>query len=546
MLPGVSDTHREVFENFASWMVTLFYTMAAVAVALFLLGIALRVRKFLRGHGRVVLDHPVLRLRRTFVEVASNSKVGRRDVLTRLAHLGIMWGFIALFIGTVIVTIDFDFARNINPRLRFWNGGFYLAFKVTLDTLGAAFLLGLGAMMVRRWVIHPWRLRYDRVDRPAGGYDRTPYRRRPLRQPALRDRGHRLPPRGLPARRRPSRLRLLLAARLDDRPGTGRDHQLALHLDRLAHRDVVHPRHPGARLHRLHPLQQGGAHPRRPGEHLPPRPAGGAAAAAAPRAGDERGGARGRPAGARHRGGAAGHRPQLEGAALPRRLHQVRALPRGLPGARERRPALPPRPRPREFADRDLGVDGLAAALTGRTPFASVTGTGANGGDRTLPGNLVDAATLWSCTTCRACVEVCPVGIEHVPMIIDMRRALVDSGDVDPKVQKVFQNLDRYGNSFGQPERNRGRWTKELDEKPKDARKEPVDVLWVVGDYASFDPRCQEATRALARVLTAARVDFGILYEGEHSAGNDVRRVGEEGLWEALAQHNIETLGECD
>ncbi len=173
--------------------------------------------------------------------------------------------------------------------------------------------------------------------------------------------------------------------------------------------------------------------------------------------------------------------------------------------------------------------------------------TGTDGdGDVTLPGNRISADTLWACTTCRACVEICPVGIEHVPMIVDLRRALVDSGDVDPKVQKVFQNLDRYGNSFGQPERNRGRWTKGLDVTIKDARKEPVDVLWFVGDYASFDPRCQEVSRALATLLTNAGVDFGILHEGEHTAGNDVRRVGEEGLYEALAQHNIDTLNECE
>ncbi|HEX3607836.1 MAG TPA: hypothetical protein VH134_18080, partial [Candidatus Dormibacteraeota bacterium] len=78
---ALQDTHREVFENFASWMVTLFYTLAAVAVAVFLLGIAVRVRKFLRGHGRVRLDHPLQRLRRAATEVATNSTVGRGDRL---------------------------------------------------------------------------------------------------------------------------------------------------------------------------------------------------------------------------------------------------------------------------------------------------------------------------------------------------------------------------------------------------------------------------------------------------------------------------------
>ena len=67
-------------------------------------------------------------------------------------------------------------------------------------------------------------------------------------------------------------------------------------------------------------------------------------------------------------------------------------------------------------------------------------------------------------------------------------------------------------------------------------------MLWFVGDYASFDPRSQQVTRALARIFHDAGVDFGILYDGERNSGNDVRRVGEEGLFEMLAEKNIETL----
>ena len=89
----------------------------------------------------------------------------------------------------------------------------------------------------------------------------------------------------------------------------------------------------------------------------------------------------------------------------------------------------------------------------------------------------------------------------------------------------------------------RARWTKGLESPIKDARKEPVKYLWFVGDYASFDDRLQGNSQA-ARPDPAARpgVDFGILYEGEWNAGNDVRRVGEEGLFELLAEHNIEAL----
>ncbi len=152
------------------------------------------------------------------------------------------------------------------------------------------------------------------------------------------------------------------------------------------------------------------------------------------------------------------------------------------------------------------------------------------------------AKTLWSCTTCMACVEACPVGIEHVTTIVELRRTLVDEGTMDPTLQQTLQNLASQGNSFGKSARMRARWTKGLDIEIKDARKEPVKYLWFVGDYASFDERLQENTRMLATLLTEAGVDFGILYEGERNSGNDVRRVGEEGLFEMLAEANIETL----
>jgi Fe-S oxidoreductase len=163
-------------------------------------------------------------------------------------------------------------------------------------------------------------------------------------------------------------------------------------------------------------------------------------------------------------------------------------------------------------------------------------------GDTVVAGGVVKAKTLWSCTTCMACVEACPVGIEHVPTIVELRRSLVDEGTMDPTLQQTLQNLASQGNSFGKSARMRARWTKGLDIEIKDARKEPVKYLWFVGDYASFDERLQENTRMLATLLTEAGVDFGILYEGERNSGNDVRRVGEEGLFEMLAEANIETL----
>jgi Fe-S oxidoreductase len=140
--------------------------------------------------------------------------------------------------------------------------------------------------------------------------------------------------------------------------------------------------------------------------------------------------------------------------------------------------------------------------------------------------------------TCAACIERCPVFNEHVPVLIEARRYLVAQGQVEPRQQDALTNFTRYGNSFGQSARNRAKWTQGLSFKVKDARKEEVEYLWFVGDYAAYDPRVQPVTRAVARLLERAGVSFGILYEAEQNSGNDVRRMGEEGLFEMLVEKN--------
>jgi Fe-S oxidoreductase len=155
---------------------------------------------------------------------------------------------------------------------------------------------------------------------------------------------------------------------------------------------------------------------------------------------------------------------------------------------------------------------------------------------------VIGPDVLWSCTTCGACVEQCPVDIEHVDTIVHLRRQLVDAGELEPAVQQVLQNDAAQGNSFGKSGRMRARWTKGLDFPVKDARKEPVKSLWFVGDFASFDERLQVLSRSLAKILREAGVDFGMLFDGERDDGNDVRRIGEEGLFQMLAEQNMESL----
>jgi Fe-S oxidoreductase len=162
-----------------------------------------------------------------------------------------------------------------------------------------------------------------------------------------------------------------------------------------------------------------------------------------------------------------------------------------------------------------------------------------------LIGGVISEQTLWSCTTCRACMDACPIHIEQMPKIVEMRRSLIETGEVEPMLHTALANLQQYGNSHGKPARQRARWTKDLAFKIKDAREQPVDILWFVGDYASYDPRVQRITRRVAQVMHDAGVDFGILYDAERNSGNDVRRVGEEGAFELLARHNIDAVSNC-
>ena len=169
-----------------------------------------------------------------------------------------------------------------------------------------------------------------------------------------------------------------------------------------------------------------------------------------------------------------------------------------------------------------------------------------NGSTPLLVGEKITQDALWSCTSCNSCVQECPVLINHLDTIIDMRRYLIMEGMVDAELQGALANLGRYGNSFGKSERMRSRWSKDIEPKIKDARKEPVNYLWFVGDYASYSPTLTETTIKTVDVFKKVGLDFGILYEGERNSGNDVRRIGEEGLFEMLVEKNMEAISKSE
>ena len=161
-----------------------------------------------------------------------------------------------------------------------------------------------------------------------------------------------------------------------------------------------------------------------------------------------------------------------------------------------------------------------------------------------LTETVISPEAVWSCTTCYACVRVCPVGNEPMADIVDIRRRMViDGNDMDSGLQNALQSLATNGNWMSKGKRLRGRWAKELEFPIKNANEEPVENLWFVGDMASFDERVIPNTKMVARIFQCAGLDFGILYQNESNAGNDVRRVGEEGLFEQLVEQNLKALG---
>ncbi len=163
-----------------------------------------------------------------------------------------------------------------------------------------------------------------------------------------------------------------------------------------------------------------------------------------------------------------------------------------------------------------------------------------------LTETVISPEAVWSCTTCYACVRVCPVGNEPMADIVDIRRRLIlDGAEMDGGVQTALQSLATNGNWMSKGKRLRGRWAKDMEFPIKNATEEPVENLWFVGDTASFDERVVPNTKMVARVFQCAGLDFGILYQNESNAGNDVRRVGEEGLFEQLVEQNLQAFGKA-
>jgi len=164
--------------------------------------------------------------------------------------------------------------------------------------------------------------------------------------------------------------------------------------------------------------------------------------------------------------------------------------------------------------------------------------------DLPLIGTILTPDEVWSCTTCGACEEECPVFIEYIDKMVDLRRYMVESAMIPKDFQDALLRFEKTGNPFGKPPSKRADWIKELDGVPVKILDEgdEVDVLYFVDSYASFDPQIQQIAMAIVKGLHAAGVSFGILGPNESDSGHQVRRLGEEGLFQFLVEQNTEAF----
>ena len=516
---------RILFEAFSKAEIRIFYLLGYAAIAIFFYGVYVQIRKYRRGAALRLEGSLWSRLGAMVSSVLSHRTIDRRDPAAGGAHRLIFYGFLLLFAGTSTITLEYDILQPLFG-IRFWHGDFYLVFSLVLDVAGVALIGGLIFMMYRRgWMKLP-KLNYARPDRVPGDVDfnRPQYRREDWAflwtLLIIGATGY-----------------VLEAARLvwlhdrvdvwDTRWWSPVGALLAEGMRALgmgAHGGGL-LRHGLWWFHGLLALVLIALIPFTKVKHI-------FTSAASLMVRDPLASQRlTRVPDSQEQVGVAKITDftwkqllNLDACTKCGRCHE--ACPARAVGA-------PLSPRDvilslREFANATLesGVLPDAAEL-------NVHGKG--------PGQVA-METLWSCRTCMACVEICPVAVEHIPIIVQLRRKLVEDGAMDPLLTKTLQTIHKTGNSFGESKRKRGSWSKGLPFKVKDARKEPVDVLWFVGDYASFDPRNQKVSQTFAGLLHDAGVDFGILYDGESNAGNDVRRVGEEGLYEVLANANVAAL----
>lgn len=504
---------RELFWSLSHSAIVVFYIIGFAAIGLFLWGAWRHFAKYRRGTSHASVGELATGIKRMIGDLLTHRTLVRRDKYAGYAHAGIFFGFVIAAIGTAIITLEYDILYPLFG-IRFWNGDFYLLFSLALDLGHLALTTGLIMMIWRRAVLKLPKLNYLRAYRGETEL-RTPAKTWRVEDWVFMLTLLVIELSGFTQ----EGVRLLM-----DQPEWAIWSPIGLIWAKTFAAFGMTPETAAAIrganwwMHGALALAFTAAIPWYKAKHIiavlgslatrVEKPL-----ARLPREDEDK-----------EIAGIASisdfsWKDMLNFDACTKcgRCHEV--CPAQISGF--------------PLSPRDLILDL-------RTYNDKAQGCPQEG--VSLIGDIIDPETLWSCRSCGACQEICPVGIEHPAMIVQMRRQLVDRGDMDPLLQGTLDTIASTGNSFGENARKRSAWTRELEFDVKDIRQDAAENLWFVGDYASFDPRNQKVSRAFASLMKATSTDFALLHEGERNSGNDVRRVGEEGLYETLVESNLEAL----
>jgi len=496
----MDDVTREIFGNIAPTEQVLFYAVTSVSVLVFAARLGLRVRHWLRGRrGTRALAHPAWRrLRYALNQVFAQPRL-RGAATAGVSHLLIFWGFLFLFIGTVLVAIE-----HYTP-LSFFHGLFYLLFSLITDLAGILLLAGVAIASWRRCIRRPPRPR-------AGGYGPallllgllglTGFVVEGLRMAHAGSYWYDWSPGG-------AVIALLAGASAADTDTIATWHRAGWWLHALL-ASVFVATLPGQRM--LHAIAATlnvyfGA------------PAG-------PK------GALGTPfrLAALESGASTSTGPSTAADLSRQQLLSLDACTEcalcelACPAVSAGRPLSPRRVVTQLRDHLDEGGPGA-----GDTPLEAI----------------VAPAEAWSCTTCAACVDACPVSVQHIDLITDVRRSLVMRSKLDRGMSATLDKLRTTGNPFGLPATRRLAWTDGLPAGvriPQASEGAVPDLLFWVGCAGAYDARAQRTTRAVASLLARAGMRFAVLGAEERCTGDPARRLGEEGLFQQLAQHNVDIL----
>jgi len=482
---------RDTFWNVPVWAQVALYVGAVVAVTVFVYGLAQRVRLWRGGRP----EHRFDRIPERIALVLKHA-LGQARTLSQaypgVMHAMVFWGFLALFMGTVLATIDYDITLPFFDY-KLLRGPFYLAYEAVLDLFGLFFVLGLGMALWRRFVLRPDRI--DPTARFAGllalllVINVTGFVMEACRLAAVRPAWAPWSPVGWALGQG------MLAA------GMSESALRATHLSVWL-------------FHAAVSLAFVAIVPYSYFVHLLTTPLNIFFAKLGPR-GEI-------PAIANLEAAENLGVSKLEEFSWKRRLDFDACVECG------RCQAVCPA----HMAGTALSPKQVIVKLK-RHMHGELPGP--------IHGELIRPEELWACTTCMACVEECPAFIDIVDTIIDLRRYLaLSEGALPSTAPQSLQNIQRAGNPWGLPAGERLAWAHGLDVPVMEPGKE-VEYLYWVGCSASYDRRNQAIARAVVKILRAAGVSFGVMQE-ERCHGEVARRLGEEYLYQTLQQENIKAI----